>query len=360
MSNQFREPAMRLLLRCAAALCAAFLITPGPARSQPQLALPEASPKGFLTQTIGIAEVQVSYHRPGVKGRPVWGGLVPYGEVWRAGANENTTISFSHPVRVAGKPLEPGTYGLHMIPGKGDWTVIFSRNATSWGSYFYKESEDALRITVTPQAAPPVEWLQYEFSGLTDSSALFSLRWEKINVPIPLSFDTRGLILANIHDSYLRGAAGFGWQGFNTAALFCVRNNVNLPEALTWADRSIELNENFSNLQTKASVLEKLGRKEDAAALRDRSLEIASETDLNQLGYTFLQEGKTKEAIEVFQRNARAHPSSWNVYDSLAEGLEKSGDMKGAIDNYEKALSLVKDVVNRERITYTIQKLKAQ
>ena len=351
---------MKESFRPVAALCAALFIAPVSARSQPQIALPEASPKALLTQTIGIADVQVSYHRPGVKGRPIWGALVPYGEVWRAGANENTTISFSLPVRIAGKPLPSGTSGLHMIPGKGDWTVIFSRNATSWGSYFYSEAEDALRITVTPGAAPPMEWLQYEFSDLTDSSAVLALRWEKMLVPIALSFDTRGLVLAGIRDSYLRGAAGFGWQGFNSAALYCVRNNLDLPEALTWADRSIALNENFSNLRTKASILEKMGKQEDVKVLRDRSLELATETDINQLGYTYLQGGKTKEAIDVFEKNVKAHPSSWNAYDSLAEGLEKSGDTKGAIANYEKALSLVKDAANRKRIGESIAKLKAR
>ena len=342
------------------ALFAALFIAPEAAMSQPQLTLPEASPKALITQTIGIAEVRVSYHRPGVKGRPVWGGLVPYGEVWRAGANENTTVSFSHPVRVSGKPLAAGTYGLHTIPGKGDWIVIFSSNSTSWGSFFYKESEDALRINVTPEAAPHMEWLQYEFSDLTDSTAVLALRWEKLRVPIPLSFDTRSLILASLRDSYLRGSAGFGWQGFNNAALFCARNNVDLGEALTWADRSIELTENFTNLRTKASILEKMGKQGEAQALRDRSLEIATETDLNQLGYTYLQEGKTKEAVEMFRKNAGAHPRSWNVYDSLAEGLEKSGDTKGAIANYEKALSIVRDAANRKRIEETIAKLKTR
>jgi hypothetical protein len=342
------------------ALYAALFIVPGAALSQSQLTLPEASPKALVTQTIGIAEVRVSYHRPGVKGRPVWGGLVPYGDVWRAGANENTTVSFSHPVRIVGKPLAAGTYGLHTIPGKGEWIVIFSTNSTSWGSFFYKESEDALRITVTPEPAPHMEWLQYEFSDLTDSTALLALRWEKLRVPVPLSFDTRSLVLASIRDSYLRGSAGFGWQGFNNAALFCVRNNVDLPEALTWADRSIELTENFSNLRTKASILEKMGRQQEAGLLRDRSLEISTETDLNQLGYTYLQEGKTKDAIEIFRKNAAAHPRSWNVYDSLAEGLDKSGDTKGAIANYEKALSIVRDDANRKRIEDTIGKLKTR
>ena len=344
----------------AAGLCAALITLCSSARSQAQLALPEASPRALLSQTIGIADVQVSYHRPGVRGRPLWGALVPYGEVWRAGANENTTISFSLPVTVAGKPLPAGLYGLHMIPGKSDWTVIFSRNATSWGSFFYKESEDALRITVTPAAAPFVEWLQYEFSDLTDSSGVLALRWEKLLVPIPLAFDTRMLVVASIRNSYLRGSAGFGWQGFNNAAQYCVRNNVILPEALTWVDRSIELAETFDNLRTKASILDKMGKLEEGAKLRERSLGIATEADLNQLGYTLLQAGNTKEAIDVFQKNVKAHPTSWNVYDSLAEGLEKSGDTRGAVAGYEKALAIVKDPVNRKRITDTIAKLKSR
>ncbi|HTY59938.1 MAG TPA: DUF2911 domain-containing protein [Bacteroidota bacterium] len=351
---------MKTIFRCLAAASLVFLAAPHGARSQAEITAPEASPKALLTQTVGIADIQVSYHRPGVKGRPIWGALVPWGEVWRAGANENTTVTFSQPVSVAGKPLAAGTYGLHMIPGKEEWTVIFSRNATSWGSYFYKETEDALRIKVRAQPAPMMEWLQYEFSDLTDSTATLALRWEKLEVPVSLAFDTRGLVLSGIRDVYLRGSAGFTWQGFYSAAQYCLRNSVNLQEALTWADRSIAMDENFSNLRVKASILEKLGSLKDVPALRERSMELATESDLNLLGYTCLQDGRTKEAIAVFEKNARAHPASWNVYDSLAEGLEKSGDVKGAIANYSKALSLVGDDANRKRITDTIAKLKAR
>lgn len=351
---------MNRALAVASGVIAAIVLAAAPARTQPQLPAPDASPKASLMQTIGIADVQVSYHRPGVKGRALWGGLVPYGEVWRAGANENTTVSFSLPVSVAGKPLPAGTYGLHMIPGKGDWTVIFSRNATSWGSFFYKESEDALRITVTPRQGPHTEWLEYEFSDLTDSSAVLAMRWEKIVVPIPLAFETRGLVLSAIRDSYLRGEAGFGWQGLNNAASYCAKNDVNLAEALEWADRSIALNENYANLTTKAILLEKTGKKNEAAALRERSLTLATEADLNLLGYTYLAAGKTAQAIEVFEKNVKAHPASWNVYDSLAEAREKNGETKAAIAGYEKALSIVKDDANRTRITNTIAKLKAR
>lgn len=326
--------------------------------AQPQLPLPEASPKATVTQTIGISEVTVSYHRPSVKGRQVWGQLVPYGEVWRAGANENTTIVFSHDVMVEGKPLQAGTYGLHTIPTQTTWTIIFSKNATSWGSYFYKPEEDALRVTVTPQAAEHQEWLNYAFSEITDKSAVLSLHWEKLRVPIALAFDTPGIVIAYARDILLRGISGFRWQAFNQAAEFCLRNNTQLEQALAWADKSISMQQNFTTLGTKAGLLEKMGKADEAKALRAKSMQLATEAEINMYGYSLLNSGKTKDAIAIFEKNVKDYPKSWNVYDSLAEALEKSGDTKGAIKNYEKALSLVGDEQNKKRITNTITSLK--
>ena len=328
--------------------------------AQPQMPQPDASPKASLAQTIGISDVLVSYHRPGVKGRPIWGALVPYGVVWRAGANENTTISFSTAVNLGGKTLPAGTYGLHMIPTQGDWTIIISRNATSWGSFFYKESEDALRFTVKTQPSDQHEWLQYEFSDLSDSSGILSLLWEKVRVPIPLAFDTRRLVVDNARDVYLRGLAGFSWQGFNQAAQYCMRNGIILTEALRWADASISINENFANLRTKAAILEKMGNTAEVPALRAKAMMLATEADINTLGYTYLGANQIKEAIATFEKNVRDHPNSWNVYDSLAEGLEKNGDVKGAIANYEKALKMVGDDANRKRISDILTRLKAK
>jgi hypothetical protein len=321
---------------------------------------PEPSPKAVVSQTIGISEVTVTYHRPGIKGREVWGKLVPYGQVWRAGANENTTVSFSHQVTVDGNILPAGTYGLHMIPTNDTWTVIFSKNSTSWGSYFYKEGEDALRITVKPEPTVQTDWLQYAFSDLSETGAILSLSWEKVRIPIGLSFDTPAIVVAYARDEYLRGAAGFTWDGFNRAAQFCVRRNVNLPLALEWADRSISISENFSNLQTKAAVLEKMGKPAEAAALREKSMKLATEPELNTLGYAYLNEGKKREAVEVFERVVREHPGSWNAYDSLGEGLAATGDTKGAIKNYEKALSMGVSEDNKKRITEILRTLKAK
>ena len=326
--------------------------------AQPQLPQPQPSPRATISQAVGISEIEVVYHRPGVKGRVVWGSLVPYGEIWRAGANENTTVRFSHDLKVEGQPLRAGTYGLHMIPTDGYWRIIFSRNSTSWGSYFYDPAEDALRVTVAPQPTFPHEWLQYEFSDLSDTSAVLSLCWEKLRVPIKLSFNTPELIMAEARNAYLRGPAGFSWQGFNQAAQYALRNTSDFAQALKWADHSISLNENFSNLRTKAAILEKMGKLPDAEALRVKSMKVANEVDLNNLGYQYLNNNKMNEAIEIFESNVKAHPESWNVYDSLAEALQKKGDRSGAIRNYEKALKLVADEQNRKRITDALTKLK--
>lgn len=349
---------MRQLIRTCACAVAAFALTL-PAPAQQNLSTPQPSPAASVHQTIGISEVGVSYHRPAVKGRNVWGGLVPLNEVWRAGANENTTVTFSTPVRVGGTTLPAGAYGLHMIPTDGPWTIIFNRNATSWGSYFYDQREDALRFTVTPQQEQFHEWLQYEFTAITDTSAVLSLLWENLRIPIGLSFDTPALVLSHARNVYLRGPAGFTWQGYNQAAQYAGRNGGDLDEALGWIDRSIQINENFTNLLTKATILEKRGDAASAKALRTRAMKIATEAEMNTYGYVLLGQKRVDEAIAIFEANVKAHPGSWNVYDSLAEALEGKGDVKGAIKNYEKALSLVGDDTNKKRLNATLTRLRA-
>jgi tetratricopeptide (TPR) repeat protein len=167
-------------------------------------------------------------------------------------------------------------------------------------------------------------------------------------------------VISYARDEFLRGLAGFSWQGFNQAAQYCLRNNMNLPEALTWANTSIGIAETFANLRTKAAILEKMGNTAEVAALRAKAMTIATEADINTLGYTYLQANKLKEAIATFEKNVSDFPNSWNVYDSLGEALEKAGDVKGSIANYEKALKLVVDDANRKRITETIARLKGK
>jgi len=347
----------RLFLPAFLAVSCAIALT---AVAQPQLPLPQPSPAAGVSQTIGITQVQVSYHRPAVKARAVWGGLVPYDEVWRAGANQNTTIMFSKAAKVGGKDVPAGTYGLHMIPTRTAWTVILNKNATSWGSYFYKETEDLLRITVNPQPGEHREWLQYEFSDLSDSGGVLSLCWEKLRIPIPITVETRTQVLAYAREEYLRGPAGFTWQGFNQAAQYALRSGGDLNEALGWANRSTGITETFANLRTKAAILDALGKKDEAAPLSSKAMKLATEAEINTLGYDLMGRNKMKEAIEMFEKNVKDYPDSWNVYDSLAEGLEKTGDVKGAIQNYEKALKRVTDEPNKKRIAATITKLRGK
>ena len=344
---------------CVLSLLGAALLT-APAPAQQTLPAPQASPAASVNQTVGIAELSVSYHRPGIKGRQIWGALVPYGEVWRAGANENTTFTTSHSIFVEGKPLSAGTYGLHMIPRTDRWTIIFSSNSTSWGSYFYDEREDALRVEVVPEAAPQTEWLAYQFEELTDSSAVLTLRWERLRVPIRVTMDTEGHVIANARDAYLRGLAGFSWQGYQQAADYCLRHNRNLEEALRWVERSIEISETFTNLRTKAGILDALGRSSEADALRSRSLTLATEAEVNALGYQLLGQNRVNDALEMFRLNVVRYPNSWNVYDSLAEGLERAGDIEGAIINYRQALALVSNPAQKARIQETLNRLRGQ
>jgi len=347
----------QLLVACILA----FVYAGELATAQPALPVPQASPLASISQTIGITNVTITYHRPGVKNRKIWGGLVPYGAIWRVGANENTTISFSDPVKVEGKILSAGSYGLHMIPSENQWTIIFSKNSTSWGSYFYKESEDALRVMVTPQPSEYREWMGFEFEDLTNSSAVATLRWEKLKVPIKIELDERETVLTHARDSYLRGSAAFSWQGFNQAARYCLQNNVNLEEALAWADKSISMNENVTNLTVKAGLLEKLGKAIEANAVREKALKVATtEAELNTLGYQYLGANNAKQAINVFKRNVKAHPDSWNVYKSLGEAYEKLGDTKEALENYSKALKLTKDEAQKKRLTEAMKKLEGK
>src|SRR5690242_1968667 len=178
---------MRRFFVLAAVLVAALIATiPYAAAQSALLDLPRGSQHARVTQRVGITDITINYHRPLVKGRKVFGGLEAYGKVWRAGANENTTIEFTDPVTIEGKPLAKGTYGLHMIPGESEWTVIFSKNHLAWGSFTYNEADDALRVTVKPKASEAHEALTYDFDNMTDTSALATLYWEKIAVPFKI------------------------------------------------------------------------------------------------------------------------------------------------------------------------------
>lgn len=323
----------------------------------PPLTTPEASPKASVSQTVGLTEMTIIYHRPAVAKRTVWGDLVPYGEVWRAGANANTTLSFSSPVEIGGKTVPAGTYGLHMLPTEKEWTVILSTVSTAWGSYTYTPKEDAVRVTVTPETTDFTERLSFSFDDPTNDSVSVALRWEKLKVAFKVTVDTPAVVRASMR-AELRGSPRFFWQGWNEAAQYWLRSGGDLAEAEQMVTQSLQLQETFQNLSTKAALLEKKGDAKQAAAQRTKALGLATQNDLNLYGYSLLGQKKVDEAIDIFRKNAKDHPGSWNAHDSLAEAFGFKGDKKSAIESYTKALSLVKDEANRKRIEQTIARLR--
>lgn len=333
-----------------------FLITLS-AFAQSSLTMPEASPKASVTQRIGLTDITVNYHSPAVKERTVWGGLVPYNKVWRAGANENTTVQFTHNVSVNGQPLAAGTYGLHMIPTDDKWTVIFSKNSTSWGSYFYKQDEDALRVEVSPKQHQHTEWLTYTFLDKSPTSATLSLLWEKLEIPVKIDVDVNTIVINNIKNE-LRSVPGFTWEGYYEAADFCYHNNIETDLALIWIERANSFNpNNFSILKLKANLLEVKGQTQEADKTSKEAVQFATEDELNSYGYELVAANKLDKAIEIFKLNVKQHPKSWNVYDSYGEALAKKGSTQEAIKAYKDALKNNPPESQTARIQETIKKL---
>jgi len=324
----------------------------------PPLRLPEASPHAAVTQTVGLTEMTIDYHRPAVNKRVVWGGLVAWDQVWRAGANENTTISFSTPVKVEGQPLAAGTYGLHMIPREnGEWTLVLNKQSKAWGSFAYNQAEDAMRATVRPKPSEFRERLLYVFEEPAGGSVTASLNWEKLRVPFRIDVDLATAVSADIEEQFT-GLQQFFWQPWNQAAAWGVQNGVDLDRAMKWTERSISINENFQNLRTKALILEKKGQTAEAETLRARGMTLATEQDLNAYGYQLLGENKNDAAIAIFAKNVKDHPAAWNVYDSLADAYSRKGDTRMAIANYEKALKLTKNPQQVKRIGLELERLR--
>jgi hypothetical protein len=338
---------------------ASLVLAAVPATAQlPPLDTPQASPAASVSQRIGLTDITVTYHRPAVNKREIWGKLVPYGETWRAGANENTTIELSTPATVGGKPVPAGTYGLHTLPGQNDWSVMLSSTNTAWGSFSYDEKEDVVRFQVQPKPADMEERLEYRFENPTDDSVDLVLQWEKLAVSIPIKIDLNATVTASLQKQ-LRGLGRFGWQAWNQAAQWELQHNGDMGQALKWADQSITTQKTFANLRTKAAILEKQGDTAQAEALRADALKIANEADINLYAYGLLGQKKTDEAIAVFRKNVKDHPDSWNTYDSLGEALAAKGDKKAAIESYNKALSMTNDPVQKKRINEALAKLKA-
>jgi Protein of unknown function (DUF2911) len=306
------------------------------------LDLPRASQHAVLTQRIGITDITINYHRPMVNKRKVWGTLVPYGQVWRAGANENTTIAFTDSATIEGKPLPKGTYGLHMIPAENEWTVIFSKNSTSWGSFTYDQSEDALRVTVKPQAADFHEALTYDFDDVGPDSSVVTMRWEKVAVPFKVGVNTHEIVAQNLHNQ-LRGLAQYSWDGWDDGATYLLQEKIDLDEALKYCDKSIQNEARYDNFMTKSRVLDALNRKDEATTARNKALTMANAVQLHTYARQLQNDGKQAEAFAIFKENAKKNPDQWVVHVGLSRMYSAQGDFSNAAKEMSTAIATAPD-----------------
>ena len=314
--------------------------------------------KASVTERIGITDVTIHYNRPGVKGREgkIYGTpIVHYGFIdlgfgtskaapWRAGANENTTIEFTDNVKIEGKDLAAGKYAFFVAMGADEATLIFSKNSTSWGSFFYDPKDDALQVKVKPvQLAQSVEWLKYEFEGQKDNSAVIGLQWEKVKIPFTVEVDVVKTQIESFRRE-LKSDKGFDADTWAQAAQFCADNKTNLDEALVWSDYAISGvfvgKKTFPTLSTKAAVLEKMGKLADADALMKEALPLGDMQQIHQYGRALLARGKKEEAFKVFKMNLDKHPNEFTTLMGITRGYSGLGDFKNALVNGKLALAI--------------------
>ncbi|MGE5236023.1 MAG: DUF2911 domain-containing protein [Acidobacteriota bacterium] len=260
------------------ALLTAVVAVVAAAPALADLELPRLSPNATVSQVVGVTNVTITYSRPGVKGRVIWGGLVPYGEVWRTGANEATTITFGNDVTIDGHALPAGTYALMTIPGPDQWTVVFNKDAKQWGAYQYKAEQDALRITVKPEPAPFAERMTFSFPDTTSDATGVALTWDKLRVGFTVKVDTVGLVTAQARTA-VAAAKPDDWRTPLRAATFCLDNNVDLAEARSWLDRSLTVKETMPGLAAKARFLALDGKKAEAIATAKKAIAVGKAAD---------------------------------------------------------------------------------
>ena len=322
------------------------------------LDLPRQSQHAAVTQRIGLTDITIHYSRPLVNGRPVWGKLVPYGEVWRAGANENTTITFTDPATIEGQPLEKGTYGLHMIPGENQWTVIFSKMTTAWGSFSYTPDEDALRVTVKPKTADFHEALTYDFDDVKPDSAVVTLFWEKIAVPFKVTIKVNDIVEASIRRQ-TRGLNQYFWEGWDEAANYLLTNKTDLDEALKDEDRSIQTEERYENLMNKSLILAAMGRQNDATTFRTKALDKANSQQLYFYGRQLQSEKKQEEAFALYRSTAKKFPDEWTSHVGMARVYSSQGDFDHAVKEMQLAITVAPDS-NKSNLENYVKRLQSK
>ena len=364
-------------------ILAALLLT-APAYAQKLTAPPSGdNQRSNVTQQIGPVSVSIDYSSPrvtrnGVDRRgKIWGQLVAYGMSdlgfnnckscpWRAGANENTVFTTSHDVKVQGQLLPKGSYGLHMIPGKDKFTLIFSKNTTSWGSFSYDPKEDALRVDTTPAKSDAYhEWLTYEFTEREPAKATAALEWEDLSVPFTIAVENEPQIYVDAMRDELRGSTGFDWHNYQQAADFAIQKKVAPADALNWAQRAtnpqVGGQENFGTLMTLSRAQAFNGKSDEAEKTRAKALAdpSAKPIDLHLAGRALINEGKKEEAMKIFQLNAKRFPNQWPVHVGLMRGYAALGDTQKALSEAKLAIAQAPDEGNRKSLQGMIEKLQA-
>ncbi len=328
--------------------------------------------KASVSERIGITDITVNYNRPHVNGREgkIWGGVVHYGfkflnfgpnrlSPWRAGANENTTISFSHDVKINGNPLAAGIYGFFIAVYPGQCTLIFSKNSGSWGSYYYDSTEDALRVNVRQEYLDQSnEWLEYRFLDETDSSATLALIWEKWKIPFTVSVDLVKTQI-DVFREELRGEKQFIWESWDQAATFCADHNTNLNEAITWIDRGIMIDSNFSDLMTKSQLLDSIGKKDEAATVHSLALNHGKIIELYLYGRQLITDNHPDEAMSAFKIMAEKYPGNFYTDVGLTRIYSAKGDFNNAIINAKNAATHAPNEQNKKAVLQFIEQLKA-
>lgn len=323
----FLAASLGVLIACAAASAQSAILN-----------LPRASQHARISQRIGLTDITIDYHRPLVNGRKIFGSLQAYGQVWRAGANENTTFEVSDPVSVEGQPLAKGIYGLHLIPGENSWIVIFSRNATSWGSFTYDKSEDALRVTVKPRQIENHEALTYEFDDPQMNSVLIQMLWERVAVPFKIEVDTPEITERSLRNQ-LRGRGQFEWSPWEEAASYLLENHLSAEQAEKWAEQSISVEDRMENEVTKARALTALGKTDEAGKTREKAVGMATQAQVHSYARTLQGRGLYAEALELFQMNVKRDPKTWVAHNEAARLAVAKGDFDTAVKEMSMALA---------------------
>ena len=334
-----------------------------------QVTLPRVpSPAASVSQTIGISTVTIKYSRPSVKGREIWGALVPYGwnvqgfgagnsAPWRAGANENTVIELSNDAKIEGHDVPAGSYGLSFVINKDNTgEVILSKDYKSWGSFFYDPKNDEMRANIQLRDIPMTEMLTYDFINNTKNSSELVLNWEKKQFPVKIEFDVDKIVMDNAA-AELKGATGFNDIGFRSAAFYALQNNVDLDEGLKWTDQAIAQNKSFTNLSLKSAILKKMGKTDEADKVMETAIPISNENELNNYGYQLLNAKNYDKAIEILTINTKRFPKSANTFDSLGEAYALKGDKKNAILNFKKSLSMNPNAATKANSEKYLQQL---